>query len=150
MKETCARTGMNYEALKFYCNEGLVPNLQRDEHNHRVFTEHDIAWLQGLGYLRRCGMGISEMKRYMQLCMAGPSSIPERKRMLGVKREALLAKLAEVNETIAYIDDKQRLYDDILAGRAEYHSNLFPTTVQPIGHGQRKNWNGLVIASSKQ
>ena len=28
MKEACRETGMTYEALKFYCNEGLVPNVK--------------------------------------------------------------------------------------------------------------------------
>ena len=31
MKETCLKTGMNYEALKFYCKEGLVPNVNRQD-----------------------------------------------------------------------------------------------------------------------
>jgi predicted site-specific integrase-resolvase len=30
MKEACALTGMTYENLKFYCKEGLVPNVKRD------------------------------------------------------------------------------------------------------------------------
>ena len=29
MKEACALTGMTYENLKFYCKEGLVPNVKR-------------------------------------------------------------------------------------------------------------------------
>lgn len=27
MKDVCRETGMTYEALKFYCNEGLIPNV---------------------------------------------------------------------------------------------------------------------------
>ena len=40
MKQACKATGMSYEALKFYCNEGLVPNVKRAENNYRVFDEH--------------------------------------------------------------------------------------------------------------
>lgn len=29
MKEACKLTDMTYENLKFYCNEGLVPNVKR-------------------------------------------------------------------------------------------------------------------------
>lgn len=29
MKEVCNATGMKYETLKYYCNEGLVPNVKR-------------------------------------------------------------------------------------------------------------------------
>ena len=38
MKEACVQTGMSYETLKFYCKEGLVPNVKRDSHNYRVST----------------------------------------------------------------------------------------------------------------
>ena len=42
MKEACIQTGMSYETLKFYCKEGLVPNVKRDSHNYRVFDDRDI------------------------------------------------------------------------------------------------------------
>ena len=46
MKQACKATGMSYEALKFYCNEGLVPNVKRAENNYRVFDEHDVNWIR--------------------------------------------------------------------------------------------------------
>ena len=57
MKQACELTGMNYEALKFYCNSGLVPGLKRDQNNRRVFDERCIAWINGLTCLKRCGLG---------------------------------------------------------------------------------------------
>ncbi len=30
MKEVCRETGMTDEGLKFYCNQGFVPNVKRD------------------------------------------------------------------------------------------------------------------------
>ena len=79
MKDVCEQTGMTYEALKFYCNQGLVPHVKRDAGNRRVFDERDLAWIQGLGCLKRCGLSIREMRHYVQLCLAGAASIPERK-----------------------------------------------------------------------
>lgn len=38
MMQTCQNTNMTYQALKFYCNEGLVPNVKRDKNNRRVLT----------------------------------------------------------------------------------------------------------------
>ena len=61
MKEACELTDMTYENLKFYCNEGLVPNVKRDKRNYRVFDEHDIKWIQSLNCLKNCGMSIAEM-----------------------------------------------------------------------------------------
>lgn len=34
MKQACELTKLSYETLKFYCNEGLVPNVKRDKNNH--------------------------------------------------------------------------------------------------------------------
>ena len=49
MMQACRQTNMSYQTLKFYCNEGLVPNVKRDHNNRRVFDEHDVKWISDLG-----------------------------------------------------------------------------------------------------
>lgn len=124
MKETCEKTGLSYETLKFYCNQGLVPNVKRDKNNRRTFDDRDIAWIDSLNCLKNCGMSISEMKQYIALCLVGESSIPERKEILALKRESLITQLQQVQECIDYIDWKQGFYDDVLSGKTRYYSNL--------------------------
>ena len=126
MKEACSLTNMTYENLKFYCNEGLVPNVKRDRRNYRVFDEHDIKWIQSLNCLKSCGMSIAEMKQYLALCMEGEGTIPERKVILAEKKETLLKSITELQKAVAYIDWKQRFYDDVLSGKTAYYSNLVP------------------------
>lgn len=126
MKEACTLTNMTYENLKFYCNEGLVPNVKRDRQNYRVFDEHDIKWIQSLNCLKSCGMSIAEMKQYLALCMEGEGTIPERKVILAEKKETLLQSITELQKAVAYIDWKQRFYDDVLSGKTAYYSNLVP------------------------
>lgn len=55
-------------------------------------------------------------------------SIPERQEILADKRAALEARLEELRGAIAYIDEKQRFYADVAAGRTAYCSNLSDTT----------------------
>ena len=126
MKEACSLTDMTYENLKFYCNEGLVPNVKRDSRNYRVFDEIDIKWIQSLNCLKSCGMSLAEMKTYLALCMEGEGTIPERKVILAKKKEALLQSIAEQQKAVAFIDWKQGFYDDVLSGKTEYYSNLVP------------------------
>ena len=126
MKEACTLTNMTYENLKFYCNEGLVPNVKRDRRNYRVFDEHDIKWIQSLNCLKSCGMSIAEMKQYLALCMEGEGTIPERKVILAEKKETLLQSITELQKAVAYIDWKQRFDDDVLSGKTAYYSNLVP------------------------
>ena len=124
MKQACELTGLSYETLKFYCNQGLVPNVKRDDQNRRIFSQRDINWINSLGCLKNCGMGIREMQEYLQLCLEGPGSIPRRKVILDKKRQELLAEQKRIADSIAYIDWKQEFYDDVLSGRREYRSNL--------------------------
>ena len=124
MMQVCKETNMTYQALKFYCNEGLIPHVKRDKNNRRVFDERDVAWIQSLTCLKKCGMSIQEMKEYLALCLLGESTIPQRKAMLARKQEALHQTVRELQDSIAYIDWKQNYYDEVLSGKRPYESNL--------------------------
>ena len=124
MKQACQKVGMTYETLKYYCNEGLVPNVKRDKNNYRVFNEDDIEWIKNLTCLKKCGMTIQDMKIYIDLCLQGESSISERKIILDKQKEELIDKMNELKECIEYINWKQQFYDDVLSGKTKYYSNL--------------------------
>ena len=115
MKEACAQTGLPYETLKFYCNQGLVPNVQRDAQNRRIFSDGDIGWIRSLECMKNCGMGIREMQEFLGLCQEGTSSIPRRKEILERKRLELEREQLRIRESLSYIDRKQAYYDSILS-----------------------------------
>lgn len=127
MKETCAQVGMSYQTLKFYCNEGLIPNVQRDKNNYRIFDDNNINWIKSLTCLKKCGMSIDEMRAYLDLCLQGKSSIPKRKAMLEEKKKDLELKKKAIEDSMAFIDWKQNFYDDVLSGKTEYFSYLIDT-----------------------
>lgn len=124
MLQTCDKTLMTYQALKFYCNEGLVPNVKRDKNNRRIFDDRDIAWINSLVCLKKCNMSIQEMKEYLALCLQGESTIPQRKEMLAQKQKVLIEHIQELQDSVAYIDWKQNFYDEVLSGKRPYESNL--------------------------
>lgn len=127
MKQTCEKVHMSYQTLKFYCNEGLVPNVKRDKNNYRIFDEKDIAWIQSLSCLKKCGMSLEEMKKYLDLCLSGEATIPERKKILAKKKKVLIEKQKEIQNSIDFVDWKQNFYDDVLSGKTKYYSNLINT-----------------------
>lgn len=124
MKQVCEKTGFSYDTLKFYCNEGLIPNVKRDKNNYRIFDDQDVAWIGSLSCLKNCGMSILEMKEYLDLCLQGESSIPERQKILEIKLKELENKIKEIQESIDYIHWKQNFYKDVLSGKTKYYSNL--------------------------
>ena len=127
MKETCDKTNLTYDTLKFYCNEGLIPNVKRNKSNYRVFDDNDINWIKSLSCLKKCGMSISEMKEYLELCLKGKSSIPERQDILDAKLRELEHKKEEIQDAIDFVHWKQNFYKDVLSGKREYFSYLMQT-----------------------
>ena len=127
MKQACEQTGLTYDTLKFYCNEGLVPNVKRDKNNYRVFSDQDIEWIKSLSCLKNCGLSIVEMKEYLELCLKGEKTIPERQVILEDKLRELNHKIQKIEDSINYIHWKQSFYQDVLSGKTKYYSNLIST-----------------------
>lgn len=136
MMQVCRELDMTYQTLKFYCNEGLVPNVKRDHNNRRVFDEKDVKWIKDLTCLKKCGMSIQEMKKYLELCLQGEATIVSRKKMLARKQEELRASIKELEDSISYIGWKQNFYDDVLSGNTDQDDD---------GQDQRVNHAGAFL-----
>ena len=72
-------------------------------------------------------MSIVEMKEYLDLCLKGEPTIPERKVILDAKLRELEHKKQEIQDSIDYIHWKHQFYDDVLSGKTKYFSYLIPT-----------------------
>lgn len=123
-KEAAEASGIAIETVRYYCKIGLVPRVLRDENNYRVFDDHDIAWLQSLRCLRECGMGIKQMREYMNLCLAGEESIPQRETILANQRIIVEQKIEVLRDMLGYIDSKMEFYAGIKSGEINYQSSL--------------------------
>ena len=124
MKEACDLVGISYETLRFYCNEGLIPNIKRDKNNYRNFDGRNIMWIKSLLCLKKCDMSINDMKKYLNLCLGGEATIPDRKHLLAIQKGLLLNKINEINKSIDFIDHKQEYFNGVLNGEIKYTSNL--------------------------
>lgn len=115
MKQVSDLTGLNYQTIKFYCNKGLIPNVKRNDINHRVFDQKDLNLINGIKCLKRCGMSIKDIKNYLDLVDIGNSTLLKRKQILNKQKENLLKKQKELDECLEYIENKQKYYDDLIS-----------------------------------
>lgn len=69
-------------------------------------------------------MSIGEIKEYLNLCLKGQSSIPERQKILEAKLCELKQKKQEIQEAIDFVHWKQTFYKDVLSDKQEYFSYL--------------------------
>jgi DNA-binding transcriptional MerR regulator len=114
---------MTEHTVRFYTDKGLVPNLKRDKNNNRLFDEDSIKWLVGAKNLKKCGMSMEEIKDYVDLCLEGDSTIPERYKIILKQKEAALTELAEAKERAAFMEKKAQHYLDILNQKIPDNTN---------------------------
>lgn len=116
MQECCEKTGLTYDTLKYYCNQGLIPNVKRNkQNNYREFDDENVNWIKGLICLKKCDFSLKEIKEYIALCLEGESTIPQRKQMLLCQRKEIENQIQALNETLSFIDWKTKYYDNLLA-----------------------------------
>lgn len=115
VKEAAARLGLSEHTVRFYTDKGLVPTLQRDRNNNRLFDEASLNWLTGVKYLKECGMPLEEIRRYVELCLEGDATAAERYQIILRQQEAARRQLEEARTRLDYLEHKAALYRDILA-----------------------------------
>jgi len=123
VKEAAQITGLTEHAVRFYTDKGLVPSVQRNESNIRLFNEESINWLHGVKCLKQSGMSLEVIKKYVDLCLQGDSTIPQRYTLMMEHKEVALAKLEEAKRHVAHLEEKTTLYQDILEHRSPDTTN---------------------------
>lgn len=141
VKEAAQITGLTEHAIRFYTDKGLVPTVRRSEHNVRLFDEQSINWLFGVRCLKQSGMPIEAIKRYIDLCLQGDSTVPERSAMMKKHGEEARRQLEEAKRHVAHLEEKMLLYEEILAGKT-------PDTTNPATWERMRYMHGDVFYAS--
>jgi DNA-binding transcriptional MerR regulator len=104
------KTGLAISTLRFYDKAGLLPFVARDSSGYRAFTDGDLALLHTIVCLKNTGMKIADIRRYIELVMAGPTTVKNRQALLATHREQVVAKQQEIARSLAEIDYKLQMY----------------------------------------
>jgi DNA-binding transcriptional MerR regulator len=110
-------SGLSVDTLRYYEKEGLslrVPG--RSASGQRRYTEDDVRWLGTLVMLRRTGMPIRDIKRFVELYRVDGSE-PDRLAILEAHRERVLAELRETQTHLDAINRKIDYYQEQVMGR---------------------------------
>lgn len=116
VKEVAERLEMNPHTVRFYSDNNLIPGLKRGKNNVRIFDEDSTAWLLGVKYLRDCGMSLESIKSYIEMCLVGNETLPERMEIVRQQKENIEKQLTELQNCVKYLDNKLVLYNKLMAG----------------------------------
>ena len=97
--------------LRYYDKEGLLPFVERSSGGIRMFQESDFEWLQVIGCMKKAGMSIRDIRRYIELAMQGDDTIETRLQMFRHQREVATQQLAELRHTLETVEYKCWFYE---------------------------------------
>ena len=106
-------TGLSIHTLRWYEKIGLIPPVERAANGHRRYSEDDVRRILFINRLREAGMPIAEIKRYVDLGDSGEEAAYLRLELLEVHRQVVQKKIADLSETLAYIESKIEHYREL-------------------------------------
>ncbi|MFC0397168.1 MerR family transcriptional regulator [Paraburkholderia rhizosphaerae] len=114
--QVAATSGVSTHTLRYYEQAGLLRAVGRSDAGHRLYAPADLDWLQFVMRLKATGMPISGMQAFAALRAQGDATIRARREMLVTHRDAVLARIAELQTSLAAISDKIVHYEAIERG----------------------------------
>ena len=104
------KIGISAHTLRFYDKEGLLPNVGRDEHGNRRFTDNDLQWLSLLQCLKNTGMSLKDIKRFAECTTIGDDTIDERLALFESQTENVKQQIAELQRYLGLLEYKLAFY----------------------------------------
>ena len=117
--------------LRYYDSEGLFPEIER-KNNVRIFKNHEIEQLRVIECLKKSGLEIKDIKRFMELCKKGPSTYVERLDLFKNQKQQVLKQIKELNDTLNMLNFKCFYYSTAIKdGSEESMQNMIRTHSLP-------------------
>lgn len=109
--ETAKLLNISPSALRYYDKEGLLPFVERSSGGIRVFKEEDFNWLFIIDCLKKSGLSIKDIKKYIDMTLMGDETIEARLEMFQKQREKVIAQMNELQNTLNTIEYKCWFYE---------------------------------------
>ncbi len=107
--------------LRYYDKEGLLPFVERSSGGIRLFKDSDFEWLSITECMKQTGMPMT----FIDLCMAGNSTLSERLNLIRRQQKVVHAQMAQLQSTLDMLDCKEWYYRTAQqAGARAIHATL--------------------------
>ena len=120
IKKVSEQLEITPDTIRYYERIGLVPPINRNKNGARDFTDLDIQRLDFIKCMRHAGLSIESLHEYMHLySLNDDRTIPARKKILEEESEKLDERIANLQETRAYLQHKIDVYESKLTKVAD-------------------------------
>ncbi len=111
--QVAKQVNMPVSTLRYYDNEGLFPHLVRSS-GIRKFGEQEIEALHIIECLKKSGLEIREIKKFMDLCAQGSSTYPQRHELFLKQKLAVEVEMRQLEKTLDMLRFKCWYYEQAM------------------------------------
>ena len=114
IKEVSKKFNISAQTLRYYEEIGLIPKVHRDSKGYRDYSEQDLQWVYYAKALRKAGVSIESMIKYIALVQDGENTRELRREILIEQEEKLANTIKDMQETLDYLRLKIKSYDNYI------------------------------------
>ncbi len=119
VKEVADKMDVSEHTLRFWAKSGFFPFIKRNENNIRLFSDSDLEWVKIVKCLRAVGTENKAIKRYIDLCIIGDSTIPERYEIIRSTKQKALQQMQDLKQQLDLLDYKEQFYQNLIKNDLE-------------------------------
>ncbi len=110
--------GLPISTLRYYDKQGLFPGMERVS-GIRKFSDTELEALRVIECLKKSGLEIKDIKRFMDWCVEGASTYPQRKELFEKQKETLEAEISHMNKVLDMLKFKCWYYEQAMQDGSE-------------------------------
>lgn len=114
IKEVAQKMDVSEHTLRFWAKSGFFPFVTRDKNNIRIFSEDDMNWVKIVKCLRSVGTDNKSIKKYIDLCLMGDSTIGERYEIILSTKLKAQKELENIKKQLKVLEYKENFYKNLI------------------------------------
>ncbi len=130
--------------IRYYDKEGLLPFVERSNSGIRMFRNKDFEWLFVIECLKKTGMPIKDIKKFIDMAIEGDTTINERLELVIKQRDAVIKQIEELQGTLDILNYKCWYYQTAKeAGTTSVPHNMNIDEIPKELRAARENLNRM-------
>ncbi len=110
--------GLPISTLRYYDNQGLFPFLKR-KGGVRQFSDREIEALRVIECLKKSGLEIKDIRRFMDWCAQGTSTYSNRYKLIQEQKKRTEKEIGQLKKALAMLNFKCWYYEQALKDGSE-------------------------------
>lgn len=95
--------GISQDTLRYYDKAGLLPFVKKNQAGRRIFTEDDLGYIEVIDCLKRSGIPVKEIAKFMDWCVEGDKTLPQRYAFMVEQEAALERKIQDLQTQLDFL-----------------------------------------------